>query len=66
MKLVEDWRDAPKWISMRVLALLVILPPVWLALPPDLKAYIPADWMPFIVSLVALGAALGRLKEQDL
>lgn len=48
MKLVDEWRHAWKWASVRLSALgalIMVLAEVagqsWAALPPDLRAHIP-------------------------
>ena len=65
MKLVPDWKEAPKWISVQVFAVLAALPLVWMTLPPDIKAMLPTSWQPWVLTLVALGGLLGRLKDQS-
>lgn len=64
MKLVEGAKNAWKWHSVQVFAALTVLPIVWMELPADIKAKIPAEWMPFVVSLVAFGGLIGRLRSQ--
>lgn len=64
MKLVADWRKAYKWWSVRLAALLAVMPIVWMNLPPDVKAMIPDGWHIWIVSMVSLGVIVGRLKDQ--
>ncbi|AJD83155.1 hypothetical protein [Paracoccus phage vB_PmaS-R3] len=62
--MVEDWKEAYRWFSVQITALLAVLPFVWASLPDDVKAYVPDEWRPFIVSAVALGVIVGRLKDQ--
>lgn len=64
MKLVADWRKAWKWHSTQVLALMAAMPVVWMQLPPDVKEMVPDAWMPYIVSVIAVGAIVGRLRDQ--
>ena len=64
MKLVSDWKQAWKWFSVQAFAVLAVLPIVWDALPPDLKAHMPETWMPYVLSAVAIGGLIGRLKDQ--
>ncbi len=60
MKLVDNWRSAWKWLSMRFLALAA----VWESLPPDATAAIPEPWNGRVTLGLLLLAALGRLKDQ--
>jgi hypothetical protein len=64
MKLVENWRDCWKWFSVRALAAIGLLPAVWMMLPEDLRAYVPATWLPWIAAAVALGGLVGRMVDQ--
>lgn len=62
--MVHDWKQAWRWLSVQLAALLAVLPIAWAELPPDLKAYIPEEWRPFIVSGMALAVIIGRLRRQ--
>lgn len=64
MKLVEGAKNAWKWHSAQALAALTLLPIVWMELPADIKAMIPDGWTPYVVSGVALGGLIGRLRAQ--
>ena len=44
MKLVENWRNAARWVSVQAFAIIAMLPVIWPAIPADLKAYIPPQW----------------------
>jgi hypothetical protein len=65
MKPVENWKQAWKWHSTQALALLALAPLVWEVLPPEFVALIPEDWLPFILTAVALGGLIGRLRAQS-
>lgn len=60
IKLVENWKAAPKWLSMQFLALSAI----WATMPTDAKAVVPVDWHGAITLVLFLGVALGRLIYQ--
>lgn len=66
MTLVPDWRSAWRWFSVQALALLAVLPLVWMSLPPDIKAYIPSEYGLYIAAVVAIGGIAGRLIDQKL
>jgi hypothetical protein len=65
MKLVPDWKDVWRWHSAQLLAALTVLPLVWMELPPDVKAYIPPTWHPWIVAAMAFAGFVGRLRAQE-
>lgn len=62
--MVKDWRNAWRWLSVQLAALLAVMPFVWAELPHDVKEYIPSEWHPWIVSGMALAIIIGRMKNQ--
>lgn len=62
-ELVENWKDAWRWASTRVLLLLAVIPVVWAEMPPEVTEAIPEAYRPWILAVVALGGALGRLRK---
>ena len=65
MKLVDNWRDWWKWHSTQLMAAVAAVPVVWMGLPPDVKSYVPDEWMPWIMASVAVGAIVGRVRDQS-
>lgn len=64
MKLVDNWKSAWRWLSVHALAILAALPFVWPQIPPEVQAWIPDEWRPYIVAAIALGGIAGRLIPQ--
>lgn len=64
MTLVENWRQAWRWLSVQFLAAIAILPLVWPSLPPQVTAWVPESWRPWIIVLLAIGGIAGRLIDQ--
>ncbi len=64
MKLVDDASRAWRWFSVQIAALLAVLPLAWAELPGDVKAYLPPEWRPWIVTGLAVGIIAGRLIKQ--
>jgi len=64
MKLVEDARDAWRWHSVRLLAVLAALPLAWAQMPDDAKAFIPETWEPWIFTALAVAGIVGRVMQQ--
>ena len=62
--MIENWKEAWKWFSVQVLALLTIAPVIWSELPEDVKAMIPPEWRPWIIAFVALAGLILRFKAQ--
>lgn len=66
MRFVPDWKQAWKWFSMQVYAVIFALPIVWMGLPPDVKAMVPDGWEPWIFVVLAIAGGLGRVIDQNL
>lgn len=64
MRMVKDWKRAWRWYSTQAMAAAAALPFAWEALPGDLRAALPEDWLRWIVLAVLLGGIVGRLISQ--
>ena len=64
MKLVPNAASAPRWFSMRIMALIAALQVAWETLPPDALALIPADWRGYITIGLVVLAMIGRVIDQ--
>lgn len=63
LQLVEDWRRARKWASMKCMALAGSLQGAWLFVPDDMKTAVPPGLVGKVtIGLVVLGM-LGRLLQ---
>lgn len=63
-ELVPNWKRAWRWLSVHALAVTGMLPGVWLTLPDDWRASVPAGWLA-IATLVTAGLGVyGRLVAQ--
>lgn len=64
MKLVDDWKNAWKWISMQCMTLALAIQGSWMFIPEDMKSSIPPEIVRgATIGLLAVGIA-GRLKQQ--
>lgn len=64
MKLVDDARRAWRWFSVQAMALALAVQGVWEAMPADMKASIPQQYVTWLtLALLALGI-VGRLVDQ--
>lgn len=64
MKLVTDAKKAWTWFSVQAMALVALIPVIWMQLPPETQALIPAGWKPYVITAVAVAGILGRLVDQ--
>ncbi|ARJ43386.1 hypothetical protein B1H58_15975 [Pantoea alhagi] len=65
LRLVKDWPNWWRWHSTKALVALGLLPTIWLEMPAEWKALIPAHWLQitsFIVMLVGMFSRITRQK----
>lgn len=64
MKLINNWRETLRAYSTWALGAVVAIPTIWLQVPDELKALIPAQGMAKITVLVAVAGLIGRFVDQ--
>lgn len=64
MALIPDWREAWRWFSVQAFAVIIALPIVWAALPPDVKSMVPDSWHPWVMLAIAVAGIAGRVIDQ--
>lgn len=64
MKLVQDWRQAPRWASMWAMTGAGAIQATWLGIPADMKASIPSDLVMWITIILMVLGSVGRLIDQ--
>lgn len=64
MKLVENWRQAWKWLSIQITAVGIALQAAVLAFP-DIKNWLGDGVSHCVGLLILVGIGLGRLKDQS-
>jgi hypothetical protein len=64
MKLDPNWRQSWRWLSVHALAATGALPGVWLTLPDDWRAAVPAGWLAVATVITAALGVYGRLVQQ--
>ena len=64
MKLIENWQSAWKMWSVRILAALAIVATSWVAVPDNVKALIPDQFLGYVVGFVSVCAAIARIIKQ--
>jgi hypothetical protein len=60
MKLVPNWKAAPRWISIQMIALATL----WETIPLEAKAVLEPTTQSWITLALLLGAGLGRMIDQ--
>jgi uncharacterized heparinase superfamily protein len=64
MKLVHNWRRAWRWFSVQALAVSATAPAAWLAVPDDMRAAVPAEWLAAAGIALGVMGLVGRLMDQ--
>ena len=60
MKLVDNWRKAPKWISVQMIALAAL----WESIPLEAKAVLDPQTQSWITLGLLVAAGVGRMIDQ--
>ena len=63
MKMVEDWKSAWRWFSVQALTIIAAIPLVWPMIPPDVQAWLPEQYRPYVILALALGGIVGRVVD---
>lgn len=63
-ELVEDWKQAAKWASVRCMALSVAISTTWVSIPDDMRAQLPATVVSYITMALGLFGILGRITKK--
>lgn len=64
MKLVDDWKEARKWLSIKLPALNITFLATWAALPEKFQNAIPTPWVIGIAAALIVCGMVGRLVKQ--
>ncbi len=64
MKLIDNWGETLRAYSTWALGAVVAIPTLWLQIPEELKALIPAQGMAKITVVVAVAGLIGRFIDQ--
>lgn len=64
LRLVQDWRNWWRWHSTKALVLLGLLPTIWLEMPAEWKAMLPASWLQSASFIIMLIGILLRMTKQ--
>lgn len=64
MKLVENAKNAWRWISVQSMVLAGAIQGAWLFVPDDLRASVPQNWLQGITLALMVAGVAGRLVKQ--
>jgi polyferredoxin len=64
MKLVDNWRQAWKWVSIHALWVAGVLPSVWESLPHRWQDIVPVNVLAIATGVTAVIGIVGRLVQQ--
>lgn len=66
MKLVPDWKEAPKWHSTQMAAILAAFPYAWEQMPLEWREQVDGAGLAVISGLLFIGFLVGRVRDQNL
>lgn len=64
MKLVDDWKKAPKWISMHAMTYALAIQGAWMAIPSEMQALIHPVVAHVATFILLIAGIVGRLVQQ--
>jgi hypothetical protein len=64
MKLVENAKNAWRWLSVQAMVLAGAIQGAWLFVPDDLRASVPQTWLQGITIALMIAGVAGRLVKQ--
>lgn len=65
MRLIKDWKDAWRWMSVRCMVLSSTVVVAWEGMPADLKASLPQNLMSVICVVLMIFGIVGRITLPD-
>lgn len=64
MNLIDNWRQAWRFLSVQAMALAIALQGVWINLPDDLRAHIPDKIALSVTAGILVLGLIGRVFQQ--
>lgn len=64
MKLVADWKQAWKWISVNCMVIAAAIQGAWLYIPEDMKTSVPQSWVHVLTIGLLIAGVAGRVVQQ--
>ena len=65
MKLIDNWKKAPRMLSVQAMALAAAIQGTWPSVPDDLKAHVPPFLVHWVSVVLLVAGILGRLLQQQ-
>lgn len=65
MKLVNDWKQAWRWISVNCMIIAGAIQAAWMSISDDMKAVIPHNMVEYVTIALLLFGVVGRLVKQE-
>lgn len=64
ISIVENWRNAWKWISVHAMVLAAAIQGAWLQIPDDMKAALPPHCVQYSTIVLLVVGVIGRFVKQ--
>lgn len=66
MKLVENWRNIPRYASARLTAAVVAIQGAWPLVPDDMKTTLPPHVVQYVSIVLLVAAVVAKYIKQEL
>lgn len=67
MQLIDNWKSAPRMLVVQTLAIIAAVQTIWVSLPPELLAKLPANLVHYVTTgLAVIGIVVRVLKQNGL
>lgn len=66
LKLVDDWRHCWRWLSVHFIAVSAALQIALLAMPADIRSYLPERLTQAVATALLVAAFMGRITAQPI
>jgi hypothetical protein len=65
MKLIDNWKSAPRMLVVQTLAIIAAVQSIWVALPPEVLAKLPANLVHYVTTGLAIAGIVVRVLKQN-
>jgi triacylglycerol esterase/lipase EstA (alpha/beta hydrolase family) len=65
MKLIDNWQAAPKMLVVQTLAIIAVVQAIWVSLPPDIVAQLPANLVHYVTAGLSVAGVVVRVLKQS-
>lgn len=65
MKLIDNWKAAPRMLVVQTLAIIAAVQTIWVSLPPEVVQQLPPNLVHYITTALAVVGVVVRVLKQN-